>query len=47
MGKREDAWKEKLECMTAYERAHWERGEMVAGRSAEDRLQGLWWRHAL
>ncbi|MEG2574495.1 MAG: ribonuclease HII [Christensenella sp.] len=31
MGKREDAWKEKLECMTAYERVHWERGEMVAG----------------
>ena len=31
MGKREDAWREKLQIMTSYERPHWERGELVAG----------------
>lgn len=31
MGKREDAWREKLQIMTSYERSHWETGDMVAG----------------
>ena len=31
MGKREDAWREKLQLMTSYERIHWEHGELVAG----------------
>ena len=31
MGKREDAWREKLQFMTSYERTHWGRGELVAG----------------
>lgn len=31
MGKREEAQREKLEIMTAYEREHWARGECVAG----------------